>query len=216
MVKEVLTEMLELREIPKPKKDEYPPYSRIYMDLLIDDGHVLQHLKENFTEIKKFIYGLPEEKLYYRYAEDKWSIKEILVHIVDDERIFAYRALRYARGDDTELHGFEQDEYTFFSDANERSLASIFDEYESVRMSTIAMFNGFPDEAFMRSGAAVGGINRRTVRALAYHIAGHELRHIKVIKERYLNLSTENGILFDDPTILRPLERSVSPRHTSL
>lgn len=184
-----------LRQIQKPKKDEYPPYSRVYMELLKDDGLVLQHLKNNFIAIKDFIYTLPEEKLYYRYAEDKWSIKEILVHIVDDERIFAYRALRYARGDKTELHGFEQDDYTFFSDANDRSLESIFAEYESVRASTIAMFNGFPEEAFMRSGASTGGINNRSVRALAYHIAGHELRHIKIIRERYLNLSTENGVL---------------------
>jgi uncharacterized damage-inducible protein DinB len=165
------------------------------MELLKDDGLVLQHLKDNFAAIKRFIYSLPEEKLYLRYAEGKWSIKEILVHIVDDERIFAYRALRYARGDKTELHGFEQDDYTFFSDANERSLESIFEEYEAVRNSTIAMFNGFPDEAFMRSGASVGNINNRTVRALAYHIAGHELRHIKVIKERYLNMSTHDGVL---------------------
>src|SRR4249920_3161474 len=104
--------MIPLRTIPKPKKDEYPPYSTIYMELLKDDGLVLQHLKDNFTKIKEFIYGLPEEVLYYRYAEGKWSIKEILVHIVDDERIFAYRALRYARGDKTELAGFEQDDYT--------------------------------------------------------------------------------------------------------
>lgn len=184
-----------LRVIPKPKKDEYPPYSRVYMELLKDDGLVLQHMKDNFIAIKKCIYGLPEERLYFRYAEDKWSIKEILVHIVDDERIFAYRALRYARFDKTELHGFEQDDYTFYSDANERSLESIFDEYEAVRNSTIAMFNGFPEEAFMRSGAAVGNINNRTVRALAYHIAGHELRHIKIIKERYLGLSTQDGVL---------------------
>ena len=140
-------------------------------------------------------YDLPPDKLFYRYAENKWSIKEILVHIIDDERIFAYRALRYARFDKTELPGFEQDDYTFYSGADERSLESIFEEYEAVRNSTIAMFNGFPSEAFARSGTSTGNINNRTVRALAYRIAGHELRHIKVIKERYLNLTTEHGIL---------------------
>ena len=187
--------MDKLRIIPKPKKHEYPPYSKIYIELLKDDGLVLHHMKENFKKIKEFIYSLPEHKLYYRYAEDKWSVKEILVHIIDDERIFAYRALRYARFDKTELHGFEQDDYAFYSDADERSLENIFEEYEAVRNSTIAMFNGFPEEAFLRSGASVGNINKRTVRALAYHIAGHELRHIKIIKERYLNMTTENGIL---------------------
>jgi uncharacterized damage-inducible protein DinB len=187
--------MTTLRIIPKPKKDEYPPYSTLYMELVKNDGLVLQHMKDNFIKIKEFIYSLPEDKLYYRYAEGKWSIKEILVHIIDDERIFAYRALRYARFDKTELHGFEQDDYVFYSDANERSLENIFEEYEAVRNSTVAMFNGFSEEAFMRSGASVGNINNRTVRALAYHLAGHELRHIKIIKERYLNLSTANGII---------------------
>ncbi|MGH2664246.1 DinB family protein [Flavobacterium sp.] len=184
-----------LRTITKPKKGEYPPYSRIYMELLKDDGLLLHHMKDNFIKIKKFIQDLPEEKLYYRYAEGKWSIKEILVHIIDDERIFAYRALRYARFDKTELNGFEQDDYAFYSDADERSLDSIFEEYEAVRNATITMFNGFPEEAFMRCGTSVGNINNRTVRALAYHIAGHELRHIKIIKERYLNLPTNDGIL---------------------
>src|SRR5437867_8802965 len=103
--------MDQLRIISKPKKDEYPPYSKIYMELLKDDGLVLHHMRENFKKIKEFIHKLPEQKLYYRYAEGKWSIKEILVHIIDDERIFAYRALRYARFDKTELHGFEQDDY---------------------------------------------------------------------------------------------------------
>lgn len=74
------------------KKDEYPAYSKIYMDLIKDDGMVLQHLKDNFLKIKSFIHELPEEKLYYRYAEGKWTIKEILVHLIDDERIFTYRA----------------------------------------------------------------------------------------------------------------------------
>lgn len=165
------------------------------MDLLRDDGLVLQHLKENFTRIKALIYGLPEEKLLYRYAEGKWSIKQVLVHIIDDERIFAYRALRYARFDKTPLHGFEQDHYAFYSDADSRSLDNIFTEYEAVRHSTIALFNGLPKEAFMRSGTCDGNGNDRTVRALAYHLAGHELRHIKIIKERYLHLSTEDGIL---------------------
>jgi len=184
-----------LRTIQKPNWDEYPTYSSIYLELVSDDGLVLQNMKDSFVKIKDFIYALPEDKLYYRYAEGKWSIKEILVHIIDDERIFAYRALRYARSDKTELHGFEQDDYALHSNANVRSLESIFDEYEAVRNSTVAMFNGFPDEAFVRSGAAVGNINNRTVRALAYHIAGHELRHIKIIKERYLNIYTKNEVL---------------------
>jgi len=183
--------MEKLRMISKPGEDEYPSYSKIYMELLKDDGLILHHLGENFKKIKELIYSLPEHKLYYRYAENKWSIKEILVHIIDDERIFAYRALRFARSDQTELPGFDEDGFTFYSDANKRSLENIFEEYEAVRNATIAMFNGFPEEAFMRSG--VGSGNKRTVRALCYHIAGHELRHIKMIKDRYLNMTLENN-----------------------
>lgn len=175
-----------MRKIKKPLPDEYPAYSHIYMDLLEDDGNVLDHLRQNFLEIKEFIYSLPEEKLYYRYAEGKWTIKEILVHIIDDERIFSYRALRYARNDETPLHGFEQDDYARYSGANERSLDSIFEEYEAVRNATITLFKHLPENSFMRSGMSVGNINNRTVRALAYHLAGHELRHFNIIKERYL------------------------------
>jgi uncharacterized damage-inducible protein DinB len=188
-----------LRLIEKPKKEEYPAYSKMYMELLKDDGMILQNMKENFVKIKKFIYDLPEEKLHYRYDTGKWTIKEILVHIIDDERIFAYRALRYGRNDNTPLHGFEENDYAKYSYANDRSLESIFEEYESVRNATLSLFQNLPEDAFMRSGGGIGDdgstINIRTVRALAYHLAGHELRHIKVIKERYLNLSTIEGVL---------------------
>jgi hypothetical protein len=137
--------------------------------------------------------------LLYRYAENKWTIKEILVHNIDDERIFAYRALRYARNDNTPLHGFEENDYAKYSYANDRSLDSIFEEYESVRNATLTLFQNLPDDAFLRSGGGIDYdgniINIRTVRALAYHIAGHELRHIKIIKERYLNMTTEKYVI---------------------
>lgn len=175
-----------MRRIEKPKSNEFPAYSHIYMDLLEDVENILIHLKESFFKIKKFIYHLPAEKLFYRYAEGKWTIKEILVHIIDDERVFSYRALRYARNDDTPLHPFEQDNYAIYSKANERSLDSIFEEYEAVRNATITLFQHLPEDSFMRSGMSVGNINNRTVRALVYHIAGHELRHFNIIKERYL------------------------------
>lgn len=177
-----------MRRIDKPIPGEFPAYSSIYLDLLEDDGKILHHLWSNFVTIKKFIYSLPEEKLYHRYAKGKWTIKEILVHIIDDERIFSYRALRYARNDKTPLPGFEENDYAIYSKANERGLESIFDEYEAVRKSTIALFEYLPEDCFMRTGMSVGNINNRTVRGLAYHIAGHELRHFNIIKERYLNI----------------------------
>ncbi len=180
-----------MRAIQKPSPREYPEYSKIYMDLLQDDGKVLEHLWNNFLTIKAFVHALPEKTLLYRYAPNKWTIKEILVHLIDDERIFAYRALRYARNDNTPLQGFDQDHYARYSDANKRSLDSIFEEYEFVRKSTLHLFNNLPEQSLMRSGCGIdvdgSVINERTVRALAYHIAGHELRHFNIIKECYVN-----------------------------
>ena len=175
-----------MRIIHKAKKGDYPEYAEMYMKLLPADGLLLKHLKDNFLMVKTFIYSLPEEKLVHRYAPGKWSIKEILVHIVDDERIFAYRALRFARNEKQNLIGFDQDAYAFYSKADERELDNIFDEYEAVRNATIALFNGLPEESFDRMGHGTGTANDATVRALAYHIAGHELHHISFIKENYL------------------------------
>lgn len=187
------------RKIARPERSEYPAYSHVYMDLLPDDADILKQLHDNFFKIKNLIYSLPEEKLYYRYAENKWTIKEILVHLVDDERIFSYRALRYARNDDRPLHGFEENSYAKYSYANKRSLDSIFEEYQAVRQATILLFHNLPEDSFMRSGEAIDidGVikNRRTVRALAYHIAGHELRHIGIIKERYLGIMCGDSVL---------------------
>lgn len=191
--------MTTYRKIDRPDKSEYPAYSQYYFDLIKTDHDILQEMHNNFYLLKELICPLPEDKLLYRYAENKWTIKEILVHNIDDERIFSYRALRYARNDNTPLHGFEENDYARYSRANERSLENIFEEYEAVRMATLALFQNLPDDAFMRSGGGLDDdgsiINIRTVRALAYHIAGHELRHIKIIKERYLNMPTAESVL---------------------
>ncbi|MFB9844418.1 DinB family protein [Mucilaginibacter ginsenosidivorans] len=156
------------------------------MKLLPTDGLILRHLWDNFLMMKELICSLPEEKHYHRYAPGKWSIKETLVHIVDDERIFAYRALRFARGEQNNLIGFDQDSYAALSEADSRDLDNIFEEYEAIRRSTIAMFNGLPENSLMRMGHGTGTFNDATVRALAYHIAGHELHHFNLLKEKYL------------------------------
>ena len=187
--------MNQFRKIQRPMRTEYPEYSQHYFDLIKTDEDILQELHDNFFKLKELIFSLPEEKLVYRYAKDKWTIKEVLVHNIDDERIFTYRALRYARNDKTPLHGFDQNNYAKYSKANKRSLENIFDEYWSVRLSTLLLFQNLPEESLMRSGSGIdddGEIkNERTVRALIYHIAGHELRHIKVIKERYMGMKEE-------------------------
>jgi uncharacterized damage-inducible protein DinB len=171
-------------QIEKPKEGEYNPYAIKYIKLLPNDGLIIKHLKENFKAVKDFILSIPEEKLQYRYAENKWTIKEILVHIMDDERIYAYRALCIARNDKTELPGLEQDDYVPYSRANERSLKNILNEYATIRKATISLFENLDEAAFLRTGIANEHIV--SVRALAYHIAGHELHHMNVIRERYL------------------------------
>jgi uncharacterized damage-inducible protein DinB len=173
-----------MKLIEKPHAGEYAPDTIKYIGLLPDDGFVLKHLVDNRQATEQFILSLPAEKLIYRYATGKWTIKEILVHIVDDERIYSYRALRFARNDKTELPGFEQNDYARYSGANERDTRDILEEYANVRAATISLFVGFDSAALLRAGVADGNV--MSVRAAAYHIAGHEMRHINIIKERYL------------------------------
>lgn len=172
-----------MRSIIKPANGEFPAYAAMYINLVPGDGLLLQHLQDNFHVVKKLVHSLPEEKLLYRYAPGKWTIKETLVHIIDDERIYAYRALCFARGEKKALPGFEQDDYAATSRANERDINNIMEEYEAVRQSTITLFNGLPEDSLANAGIA--NDNRATVRALAYHIAGHELHHLDIIKEKY-------------------------------
>jgi uncharacterized damage-inducible protein DinB len=173
-----------MKLISKPAVGEYPAYADMYIQLLPGDGLLLQHLRNNLVNAKALVFSLPEEKLLYRYAPGKWTIKETLVHIIDDERIYAYRAMCFARGEQQSLPGFEQDDYAMASGANERDLKNIMEEYEAVRNASIALFNGLPDEAFTKSGTANG--NKVTVRALAYHLAGHELHHLNIISKKYI------------------------------
>ena len=172
-----------MKTIPKPQPSEYAPYTIQYIGLLPDDGLILKHLDDNLLATSEFLRALPEQKLTYRYADGKWTIKEILAHLIDDERIYAYRALRFARDDQTELPGFDQDAYALESGANIRSLDDLLEEFAIVRRSTIALFNSFEDRVLTRSVIASGNV--MSVRAAAYHIAGHELRHLNIIRERY-------------------------------
>lgn len=172
-----------MKLIIKPKDEEFQPNEPIYARLLPDDGRLLEHLPQNFKITSEFILSLPEDKLKYSYAPGKWTIKEVLMHVVDMERIYGYRALCFARNDKTNLPGFDDKGYAFFSDANERDIKSIMLEFETVRNATITLFNGLSEEALLRSGVANG--HKASVRALAYHIGGHELYHINLIRERY-------------------------------
>src|SRR6185295_18560052 len=173
-----------MKKINKPIEGEYPPYAIVYISLLPDDDLVLQHLENHFKIVHSLVNSLSEKTLLSRYDINKWTLKELLVHMMDDERIYSYRALRFARNDKTILPGFEQDDYVANSNANERTVESILEEYESVRRSTITLFKNMSDETLLRTGIANN--NKVSVRALVYHIAGNELHHLKIIREKYL------------------------------
>jgi uncharacterized damage-inducible protein DinB len=167
----------------RPTSGDYAPFYESYVSKMSTDD-IVSTLTNSFPERLHFLNALPTEKWEYRYADGKWTIKEILVHIIDAERVFSNRALRIARNDKTPLPGFDQDEYAPYMDANERSVASLMEEYTAVRQSTITLFKNFNAKMWKRDGIASG--THLTALAIAYIIAGHEEHHIRVIKEKYL------------------------------
>lgn len=163
--------------------DEYNSYYQPYIDK-VEDIELLDALKHNQKTVISFIKSIAEDRLCYRYADGKWSIKEIVLHLIDTERIFAYRALRIARNDKTEMSGFDQDFFVSHSYADNRSIHDLLSEYESVRMATISLFANFDDKTLSEKGIANN--SSLSVRAAAFIIAGHEKHHLQIIEERYL------------------------------
>ena len=174
-----------MKHIQKPAEGEYAPYAIAYIDLVPNDGFVLQHLQDDIQMITDLFLAQTDEKLTTPCAPGEWTMKEILGHVTDTERIFAYRALRFARNDTIELPGFEQDDYVRYSGANARSIADLLEEFTAVRLATIALLNSLGEETWTKSGTANG--HTLSVRAAAYIIAGHELHHIESIKRNYLS-----------------------------
>lgn len=154
-------------------------------DLIPADGFLTDHLEENLRQAVIYYHSLPADLLLYRYAPDKWTVKEIMVHIMDMERIYAYRAFCIARADQSELPGFDAEAYIRESGANKRSLEDLLTEYTALRSATIAMIQGLSPLAFHQSGNVYG--YSTTVAALLYHLAGHELHHLQIVKDRYQN-----------------------------
>lgn len=169
--------------IPKPEVGEYAPYTIEYISLVPDDNNVLEHLETNVTEISDYVRTLSPEKLTTPHAEGEWTIQDILVHIIDTERVFSYRALRIARGDTTELPGFYQTDYAATANANTRTLDSILEEYVAVRHASLSLFRSLDESVLINT--TVASSNPTSVRALIYQIAGHELHHLESIKENY-------------------------------
>lgn len=167
----------------RPQPTEYAAYYEKYV-ALVPGADALAALETQRMLMTQLLGARSEREGNFRYASDKWTVKEVVGHIVDTERIFAYRALRIGRGDQTSIEGFEQDDYVRNGGFNERSLVDLTDEYDQVRGSTLALYQGLASQAWGRRGVA--NKNEVTVRALAFIIAGHELHHRRILEEKYL------------------------------
>ncbi|RAP74947.1 DinB family protein [Paenibacillus montanisoli] len=170
--------------LTRPSADEFGAHFGTYI-ALPTDGDLLEQLEASRSQTTAMFSGLTDEQALFRYSPGKWSIKELLGHIVDTERIMSYRLLRVARGDQTPLPGFDENEFVSGASFDSGTVAELVEEYNAVRGATLALLRGLTPEAFLRKGTASNtGISAR---ALAYVIAGHELHHVNVVRERYLN-----------------------------
>ena len=159
-----------------------PEYYRGYVEIL-GEGELVPLLLKSGDEFITFCRTLAEQKGRYKYESDKWNIKDIILHLIDSERIFAYRSLRFARNDKTELSGFEQNEYVPEADADGRTIHNLLSEFTNVRAATVDLFSSFNKEARHRSGVTSGV--EMTVEMIGYIISGHSMHHLKIIRERY-------------------------------
>jgi uncharacterized damage-inducible protein DinB len=167
----------------KPEQSEFLPYYGKYIDL-VASGDVITTLAKQMEETQALLRDLPASIATHRYAPGKWSVNEVVGHVLDAERIFAARALRFARGDGTPLPSFEQNDYVANATFNAYPLSELALELASVRQSTIFLFRHIDEAAWMRRGVASDA--EVTVRALAYIIAGHELHHRQILRTKYL------------------------------
>lgn len=168
--------------LARPGTDEYAPFYAGYIER-VPEGDVLLLLAGQTEETQALLRPLSAERAVYRYEPDKWSVTEVAGHLCDAERIFSYRALRIARGDETPLPGFDEAAYVPVAGFDRRGLADVLDELRVLRQSTLALFRGLDDAAGLRRGVANG--KPMSTRAAAYIIAGHERHHVNVLRTRY-------------------------------
>lgn len=174
---------MENLKISRPETDEFDSYYERYISL-VADGDIVSSLKNQITKTVDLLAEISAEKADFRYAEGKWSVKELVGHMIDTERIFAYRALRIARGDQTPIEGYEQDDYIKNAEFAKCSLADLAEEFALVRGANVLMFQNLSETAWHRRGTA--NDKEISVRALAYISAGHEIYHVDILKQRYL------------------------------
>ena len=172
-----------MKNAGRPQAGEYGSAYERYIDNVPEDD-VVGALDAQARETAVLLGGLSEEQASYRYAPDKWSIKQLVGHVIDGERIFAYRALAFARGETQALPGFDQDPYVANGGADERTISDLAEELATVRRANVMMFRSFSEEAWQRTGTASD--NPISVRAIAYGILGHERHHVAILREKYL------------------------------
>jgi uncharacterized damage-inducible protein DinB len=169
--------------IARPAINEYSSYYGTYIDKVTEDG-LIEILDRQHDTTMSLLRSITEAQGDHRYAPGKWSVKEVIGHLIDSERIFTYRALRFARGDATPLPGFEQDDYVPAGKFGQRSMLDLATEYHHVRQASLVLFRSLDEEALARRGIASGV--EVSVRALAYIVAGHERHHVEILRTRYL------------------------------
>lgn len=168
----------------RPEKDEYAEFYANYVSLVAETD-VVSALRDQPDELRELLAEISAaEKENFRYASGKWSVKELLGHIVDGERVFSYRALRISRGDETPLAGFEENTYVANSNFNDSSLADLVEEFSLLRRANVLLFKNLTEEAWLRRGTASDALV--SVRALAFIMVGHVAHHQKILRERYL------------------------------
>jgi uncharacterized damage-inducible protein DinB len=176
--------------IARPQPGEYAPYYDRYISLIIPGAQsddILDTLDQQRRQTMLLLCSRDDEDGDFRYAPDKWSVKEVLGHVCDTERIFAYRALRISRADATPIEGFEQDDYVRNGPFAQRPLADLVEDFIAVRRATLSLLRNLDEAAWSRRGVA--NKNEVTVRALAYIIAGHELHHRRILEQKYFAAS---------------------------
>jgi hypothetical protein len=170
--------------VGRPEATEHAPYYSLYIDRIADDD-ILSVLEKQISETLSVINSAEEKNVTEPYEPGKWSVKQLIGHLNDTERVMSYRALRFARADKTPLSGFEQDDFIPTGKFDDRSLSDLKEEFECIRRSTLAFLKHLEKEAWHRSGLANN--NEISVRALAYVMAGHVKHHIDILETRYLN-----------------------------
>ena len=167
----------------RPSAQDYPPYFERYISLVGEDD-LLEALRSSLAELVDFLEAIPADKAEFRYAPGKWTIKELLQHIIDTERIFSYRALCFARKEKQNLPGFDENDYALNADVAARNLKDLKKELLAVRETVYLMFRGFTND--MLSYPGLSNNNPATVNAVGYMILGHVRHHFNIIKERYI------------------------------